>query len=98
MFSLLQEPVTVRSLTNPFDYGLAIGTIIVLFAILYFLGREVVARFDKITMENRDQIQAILDAHRDERDEWKAESSARTAKIDQLCDRMIRALTKHEAE
>ena len=90
------EPVTVRSLTNPYDYGLAIGTIIVLFAIMFYLGREVVARFDKISAENRTQIQAILADHRSERDEWQSESAARTAKIDQLCDRMIHALAKHE--
>lgn len=97
LFLLSQvEPVTVRSLTNPYDYGLAIGTIIVLFAFMFYLGREVIARFDKISADNRKQIQAILTDHRSERDEWQTESTSRTAKIDQLCDRMIHALAKQE--
>jgi hypothetical protein len=93
---LAQDPVTVRALTNPFDYGLAVGTIIVLFAILWYLGRETVNQFYKISAENRRQIQAILADHRSERDEWQTESTSRTAKIDDLCDRMIHALARHE--
>ncbi len=90
------EPIDVRSIADPFDYGLAIGTISILFAILFYLGREVISRFDKISSDNRQQIQEILADHRSERDEWQSESAARTAKIDQLCDRMIHALAKHE--
>lgn len=96
LFFAQTEPIDVRSIANPFDYGLAIGTITVLFAILFYLGREVVSRFDKISSENREQVQAILAAHKSERNEWKEDSQARAAKIDQLCDRMIHALAKHE--
>ncbi len=93
---LAQDPVTVRALTNPFDYGLAIGTIIILFAILWYLGRETVAKFDKISTDNSDKIREILISHREERDEWRRESLTRTQKIDDLCDRMIHALARHE--
>ena len=96
VFVLAQDPVTVRALTNPFDYGLAVGTIIVLFAILWYLGRETVAKFDKISADNRETIEKIIEDHRGERNEWRVESLGRTQKIDDLCDRMIHALARHE--
>ena len=93
---LAQDPVTVRALTNPFDYGLAVGTIIILFAILWYLGRETVAKFEKINVDNREQVEKIIEDHREERNEWRRESLTRTQKIDDLCDRMIHALARHE--
>ena len=96
IFLLAQDPVTVRALTNPFDYGLAVGTIIVLFAVLYYLGKQTIQRFDSITQNNSEKIREILMSHREERDEWRIESLGRTQKIDDLCDRMIHALARHE--
>lgn len=93
---LAQDPVTVRALTNPFDYGLAVGTIVTLFALLYYLGKQTVIRFDSISKENREQIEKIIEDHREERNEWRTESLSRTQKIDDLCDRMIHALARHE--
>ena len=96
IFLLAQDPVTVRAITNPFDYGLAVGTIIVLFSLLWYLGRETVAKFDKISADNRETVEKIIEDHREERNEWRVESLGRTQKIDDLCDRMIHALARHE--
>ena len=90
---LAQDPVTtVRALTNPFDYGLAVGTIATLFGLLYYLGRVTIERFDKISRENREQLEKIFEDHREERNEWRRESLTVAQKIDELCDRMIHAL------
>jgi hypothetical protein len=88
------DPVTVKSITNPFDYGIAIGTIIILFFVLYQLGSKVIHRFDEIATKHDDTIRKLHDEHKDERAIWREESQQRTQKIDSLCDRMIACLAK----
>ncbi len=90
------DPVTVKSITNPYDYGIAIGTIIVLFFVLYQLGSKVINRFDEIASKHDETIRMLHDEHKDERAIWRDESFRRTEKIDDLCDRMIHALARHE--
>ena len=88
------DPVTVKSVTNPFDYGIAIGTIIVLFFVLYQLGSKVIQRFDQIATKHDETIRMLHEEHKDERTVWRDESQRRTEKIDSLCDRMIACLAK----
>lgn len=92
------EPIDVRAITNPFDAGLAIGTITILFALLFYLGKDVLGRFEKISTQNRETIKSILSDHREERDDWQAEFSKYSEKMGILCDRMIHALAKNEEQ
>lgn len=92
------EPIDVRAITNPFDAGLAIGTITILFALLFYLGKDVLSRFEKISTQNRETIKSILNDHREERDDWNAEFQKSSDKMVTLCDRMIHALAKSEEQ
>jgi len=96
-FFLLQiDPVPVKTITNPFDYGIAIGTIIILFFVLYQLGSKVITRFDEIATKHDETIRMLHDEHKTERVVWREESQTRTEKIDHLCDRMIHILSKFD--
>ena len=92
------EPIDVRAITNPLDAGIAIGTITILFALLFYLGKDVLSRFEKISTQNRETIKSILRDHREERDDWNAEYQKSTEKMVVLCDRMIHALAKEETK
>ena len=92
------EPISVKPITNVFDAGLAIGTISLLFGVLFILGKDVLSRFEKISTLNREAIKGILKDHREERDDWQAEFAKSSEKMSVLCDRMIHALAKEERQ
>jgi hypothetical protein len=91
----LQNDVSAIPLNfNPFDYGLSVGVIVVLLFVLRYSIKTGLEKFDEQAARHDNTVREIIEGHLNERSEWRSESSERATKINELCDRMIRALAK----
>lgn len=79
---------------NFFDYGIAVGVILCLFFIVWFGGRHVLEKFEKISRHHDDTIRAISEQHREERKEWRDEANDRVAHINELLEKTLDSLRK----